>query len=205
MRMADAELIPFDFTDFADTIRTYTSNLQKLVKGQQDSIRERNREVNEGVFQALNDPAKPLKAPPVRTAPPFFNFAPLENAVELLSRSADSYADEVSQLRKQGAWPDVAAVERVNRLLMQSSLALTDPEGLPGRPWFKNQIYAPGAYTGYEAKPLPGVLEALDRKDWDLAQTQVPRAAAALVRESAAIDQATAALKDHSAQRAAQP
>ena len=83
---------------------------------------------------------------------------------------------------------------------MQSRLALTDPEGLPGRPWFKNQIYAPGAYTGYEAKPLPGVLEAMDRKEWDLAQSQVPRAAAALTREAGVIDQATAALTHTAAQ-----
>jgi N-acetylated-alpha-linked acidic dipeptidase len=79
---------------------------------------------------------------------------------------------------------------------MQAGPKLTDPDGLPDRPWFKNQVYAPGAYTGYEAKPLPGVLEAMDRKDWATAQAQVPRAAAALERESALIDELTAALRE---------
>jgi N-acetylated-alpha-linked acidic dipeptidase len=200
MRMADAELLPLDFTDFTDTVRTYISNLQKLVKNQQDLLRERNREVEEGTFKAVDDPTKPLKPPPVRTMPPFFNFAPLENAIEALNRSADAYAAQIAKLRNASAWPDSATLDRVNHLLMQSSLALTDPEGLPGRPWFKNQIYAPGAYTGYEAKPLPGVLEAMDRKEWDLAQSQVPRAAAALTREAGVIDQATAALTHTAAQ-----
>ena len=73
---------------------------------------------------------------------------------------------------------------------------LTDPGGLPGRPWFKNQIYAPGAYTGYAAKPLPGILEAMDRKNWKEAESQIPRAAAALERESKLIEAASAALED---------
>jgi N-acetylated-alpha-linked acidic dipeptidase len=83
---------------------------------------------------------------------------------------------------------------------MRSGPALTDPAGLPHRPWFRNQIYAPGAYTGYESKPIPGVLEAMDRKNWTEAESQIPPAAAALDRETKIIEAATAALERSKAQ-----
>jgi cyanophycinase len=92
--------------------------------------------------------------------------------------------------------PDQATLAHINHLLMQSGPKLTDPDGLPGRPWFKNQIYAPGAYTGYEAKPMAGVLEAMDQKDWATAESQIPRVAQAIQRETAVIDEATQALRD---------
>ena len=196
MRMADADMLPFDFTNFADTMHRYLGDLQKLLKAQQAEIAERDREISDGVFDAISDPAKPIQAPLALTIPPYFNFAPLENAADALSKSAEQYSKALAHFRAGGTLPDQASLTRINRLLMQAGPKLTDPDGLPDRPWFKNQVYAPGAYTGYEAKPLPGVLEAMDRKDWATAQAQVPRAAAALERESALIDELTAALHE---------
>jgi len=182
MRLADADLLPFDFTRFADTVKMYLGNLQKQLKKEQDEIRERNRELEEGVFSASSDPEKPLLSPPAYDIPPHFNFAPLENAIDALSASAERYAKAIAKVQANEVALSASSVERVNRLLMESGPALTDPTGLPGRPWFKNQIYAPGAYTGYEAKPLPGVLEAMDRKNWKEAESQIPREAEALDR-----------------------
>ncbi len=194
MRMADADMLPFDFTNFADTMHRYLGDLQKLLRAQQTDIAERDRQIDDGVFDAVSDPTKPIKAPPPLPVPPHFNFAPLENATDALSKSAEQYSKALAHLRAGGTLPDQAALTRINRLLMQAGPKLTDPAGLPDRPWFKNQVYAPGAYTGYESKPLPGVLEAMDRKDWTTAQAQVPRAAAALERECALIDELTALL-----------
>lgn len=198
MRLADAELLPFDFNGFADTVKLYLSNVQKLLKKQQDDIRERNREIEEGVFSASSDPRKPLLPPPMGEAPPHFNFAPLENAVDALTASADRFAKAISKAQSSGIALPPSIIVRVNRLLIQSGPMLTDPAGLPNRPWFKNQIYAPGAYTGYEAKPLPGVLEAMDRKNWKEAESQIPREAEALERETKVIDDAVAALQNAS-------
>ncbi|HEX3684070.1 MAG TPA: M28 family metallopeptidase [Bryobacteraceae bacterium] len=195
MRLADASLLPFDFTDFADTVKTYLSNVEELLKTQQDSIRERDRELEEGVYSANSDPRQPLLPPPALGIPPHFNFAPLENALDGLTRSADRYAKAIAKAKADGMELPPAVVARVNELLMRSGPALTDREGLPGRPWFRNQIYAPGAYTGYESKPLPGILEAMDRKNWAEAESQIPRAAAALDRETKIIDAASAALE----------
>ena len=84
MRLADAEVLPFDFVDFADTVQKYTKDLQKLLADKQDEIRERNQELDEGVFKATFDPRRPTVAPPREEIPPHLNFAPMQNAVESL-------------------------------------------------------------------------------------------------------------------------
>lgn len=195
MRMADADLLPFDFTGFADTVHTYLANVQNLLKKDQESTRERNRQIEDGVFTATSDPRHPLQTPPVEAAPPYFNFAPLQNATDALSTSAGRLSKALAKIELNGLELPRETLARLNKLLLESGPALTDPQGLPGRPWFKNMIYAPGAYTGYEAKPLPGVLEALDRKNWSEAESQIPREAEALKREAKLIDEMTATLQ----------
>lgn len=190
MRLADADLLPFDFVNFAETVKRFIADVKKLLDTQQAEARERVLQAGEGVYRAVSDPREPVAAPAQRPAPPYFNFAPLENAAEALTRSAERFEKLAARFRTGGLTLDNGTRVRLNRLLMESGPKLTDAAGLPGRPWFKNQIYAPGAYTGYESKPLPGVLEAMDRKDWGEAQSQVPRAAAALERETAAIEAA---------------
>lgn len=202
MRMADADLLPFDFTDFADTVHTYVANVQNLLKKDQESIHERNRQIDDGVFTAVSDPRHPLQTPPVEAAPPYFNFAPLQNATEALSTSAGRLSKALAKIESNGLELPQETVKRLNELLMASGPALTDPVGLPGRPWFKNMIYAPGAYTGYEAKPLPGVLEAMDRRNWSEAESQIPREAEALQRECKLIDEMAAALQPGGAESA---
>jgi N-acetylated-alpha-linked acidic dipeptidase len=195
MRLANADLLPFEFTDFADTVKQYVENVQRVLKTQRESIQEHDREIEEGMYSATSDPERPLLAPPKMDPPPHFNFAPLENALDALERSAERYAKALAKARADGMELPSPVVARVNDLLMKSGPALTDEAGLPARPWFKNQIYAPGAYTGYEAKPLPGVLEALDRKNWKESESQIPREAEALDRETKIIDAAAAALE----------
>jgi N-acetylated-alpha-linked acidic dipeptidase len=195
MRLADADLLPFDFTNFAGTVHEYLTDLQKLLKNDQDSIRERNRQIEEGVFTATSDPRRPLQPPSLEAIPPYFNFAPLENAADKLTVSAEHLSKALAKVESNGLALPTETLNRLNHLLMESGPALTDAAGLPGRPWFKNMIYAPGAYTGYEAKPLPGALEAMDRKNWVEAESQIPREAQALDRERRLIDEMTATLQ----------
>lgn len=124
-------------------------------------------------------------APPlVEEVPPYLNFAPLDNAIDVLVRSADRY-DKAVRNFKQGELSS-SALKGVNAKLIQSERKLTHPDGLPGRPWFKHLIYAPGFYTGYGVKTIPGVREAIEQKKWEEAEREITRVSNVL-REKAAL------------------
>ena len=87
-----------------------------------------------------------------------------------------------------------SSVAEVNVLLMQSEHKLTTPEGLPGRFWYKHELYAPGVYTGYAAKAIPAVREALEQKKWKQAEEATARVAKVLEDEAQLISDAAAKL-----------
>jgi len=196
MRLADADLLPLQFENAAETIRRYVKDLQKSLKSSQEEIRERNKQIEEGVYTAIADPQKTSVPPPVEAVPIFLNFAPLENALENLDRSAARYASALKKAQANGgAALANASLEKVNTLLIQTERHYTSPDGLPDRPWFRHQIYAPGAYTGYGAKPIAAVREAMDKKDWKLADAQIPRIGRILDDEAAAINDSAVELE----------
>ena len=189
MRLADADVLPFEFGDFADTVQMYLEELKAFAQKSQDDIRERNREIEEGVFQATNDPKRPLVPPSVEAVPPHLNFAPLENAVDALNRSAAEYHKAVEQVNAKGGAGSTSFAE-VNKLLMESERKLTNTEGLPNRAWFKHQLYAPGFYTGYAVKTVPAVREAIELKQWKQADAAIVVVAGVLEEEAALISSA---------------
>jgi N-acetylated-alpha-linked acidic dipeptidase len=196
MRLADAELLPFDFSSFADTVHKYADDLKKLLKTKQDEVRERNRQIEEGVFTATADPKKVFVPPPPEEVPPYINFAPLDNALDMLTRSAERYQKAWAKAHENGgAALANASFRAVNAKLIESERQLTSPEGLPGRPWFKHQIYAPGAYTGYGVKTIPGVREAIEQKKWKETDEQMTRVGKILEGEAALIDSAASELE----------
>jgi len=190
MRLADADLLPYDFTGFADTAAKYIDELEKLWKSKSDEIKERNQELEEGVYVAIADPKKTLVPPKAEEVPPFLNFAPLRNGLDKLRRSSEHYDKAVRQTAL-GA----KSLDAVNRKLTQAERALTLPDGLPGRPWFRHQIYAPGMYTGYGVKTIPGVREAIDQKNWKQADEQIVRAGQVLENEARVIEDIAAELE----------
>jgi len=191
MRLADADLLPFEFGNFAETVQTYLKELKALSQKMQDDIRERNREIEEGVFKATNDPKKPLTPPAVETVPPHLNFAPLENAADVLTRSAAEYRKAVGETNANGgAALAAASIAEVNKMLMDSERKLTNAAGLPNRPWFKHQLYAPGFYTGYAVKTMPAVREAIELKQWKQADEAIVVVARILQDEAALISSA---------------
>jgi N-acetylated-alpha-linked acidic dipeptidase len=195
MRLADAELLPFEFGDFADTVQTYVKELKALSQKMQDDIRERNREIEEGLFKATDDPRHPLVAPAPETVPPHLNFAPLENAAEELTRSAGEYRKAFEQVAANGgAGLASKSLADVNHLLIESERKLTTSAGLPNRPWFKHQLYAPGFYTGYAVKTVPAVREAIEQKEWKRADEAIVVVAGVLRDEAALISSAAAKL-----------
>jgi len=195
LRLADADILPFEFTDFADTMQSYVKELKTLLQQKQDEVRERNKEIEEGVFQAINDPRHPTVAPKTEEVAPFINFAPLDNVITELTKAAEAYKKAYDDAGPRGDLTKASAsAQELNQLLMESERRLTNPDGLPGRSWFKHEIYAPGQYTGYEAKTIPGVREALELKRWKEAEEQVGVAAKTLQREVALINEAAAKL-----------
>jgi N-acetylated-alpha-linked acidic dipeptidase len=191
LRLADAAFIPVDYAPQAEAIGKYEAELETLLKQKQDEYTERDLELKEGVFAATVDPREPLTAPPAEPVPPFMNFAPLKNAVGDLQKSASRYSGALAAYRDKGS-PVLAAaaLTTLNADLLVVSRAFLNAKGLPERPWFKNQIYAPGAYTGYGAKPIAAVREYMDQRQWTKAEAQVPQVAQAVTNAAAAIDKA---------------
>ncbi len=174
MRLADADLLPFEFNDFSDTIQTYIKELKALAQKSREDALERNRELEEGVFTATTDPKQPLAPPPAETVPTYLNFAPLDNAADVLSRSAAEYHKAYEHAIANGNTALASAsLTEVNALLIESERKLLTAEGLPNRPWFKHQIYAPGFYTGYAVKTIPAVRESIELKQWKQADEAV--------------------------------
>jgi N-acetylated-alpha-linked acidic dipeptidase len=129
--------------------------------------------------------------PPVEAVPPHLNFAPLENAIDALNRSAAEYRKAYEHANANGgaALASASAAE-VNNLLIESERKLTNSEGLPNRPWFKHQLYAPGFYTGYAVKTVPAVREAIELKQWKQADQAIVVVAGVLENEAALISSA---------------
>ncbi len=195
LRSADADVLPFAFEPFADTVATYVDELKKLVTDSREKTEATNKLVRSGAFEAAADPARTMVAPAIEEPAPRIDFTALDQATAKLKASAKIY-DEA--LAKAGTLSP-ARLKATNAILQTVDQALLDPDGLPGRPWFKNLAYAPGRLTGYGAKTLPGVREALEARRWTEAQTYVARTAKALNAYTAQIDRAAAALKGPSA------
>jgi N-acetylated-alpha-linked acidic dipeptidase len=191
MRLADADVIPYDFTDLAQTVGTYVTELKTLHKTMASNVVEHNREVADSGFFLTNDPRHPLALPKDEAAIPDLDFAPLDSASAALTRAAQRYQSAFTQSM------DGAATEsfiKLNTDLLQSERVLLSDAGLPNRPWFKHLLYAPGYYTGYGVKTIPGVREAIEQKEWPLATTEIGRVSAALNAEAALVDRAATEL-----------
>ncbi|MDZ7644523.1 MAG: transferrin receptor-like dimerization domain-containing protein [Woeseiaceae bacterium] len=186
LRLANAPLLPFEFEGFADNVATYVSELETLAESMRKSTAIRNEWLDQGLFELALDPTASL-GPPARQDPvPHFNFAPLKNALERLQKAAAGYS---------AALQDGAAPSRtINELLYTSERLLTRDEGLTGRPWYKHHVYAPGFYTGYGVKTLPGVREAIEQRAYDQVALQVEIAASVLERIAERIETLTGLL-----------
>ncbi|MFN7916288.1 MAG: M28 family metallopeptidase [Vicinamibacterales bacterium] len=190
IRLADADVLPFEFTNLADTTQGYLREVQGLLRQRQDEVRERNRQIADGVFAAVNDPKEPRPIPAVEDVPLALNFAPLENAANALTRAADRYKAAAAK-----AGTDAALLKTVNARLIQSERQFIDEGGLPRRPWYRHLLYAPGFYTGYGVKTMPGVREGIEQKRYAEAEKEAARLAAAIDRLTALVNDAAGMLE----------
>lgn len=185
MRLADADVIPYQFGDMAETVHGYVGEVKKLATTMRTQAKEQNEEIRDGAYKAMADPKLPLMVPPkAEVVPPYLNFSSLDEASDDLTGAASAYDKALTA--SKGVAP-----AGLDEQLMESERVLLDPEGLPNRPWFKNMVYAPGFFTGYGVKTLPAAREAIEQKQWNEADHEIERTAAALEREAAAIKKAT--------------
>jgi len=195
MRLADAEVVPYEFTAFATTVGRYGKEVEKLLQDAQEETAERNRQLDDGLFAATADPRERSVPPPREDPPPHLDFAPLQNSIDAVTRAADRYETAFTHAQATGtafAQPPVAAL---NATLIRTERALLVSEGLPRRPWFHHAIYAPGFYTGYGVKTLPGVREAIEQRNWKEADSQITLAAGVLSAAAEVLDRAAAQLE----------
>jgi N-acetylated-alpha-linked acidic dipeptidase len=186
LRLADAETLPFDFTNFADTISQYVGEVTRLADTMRDDTRTSNQFISSGMLKAVQDPTKTFVVPAVRDDVPYLNFAPLQNALAKLNKSA-------ARFKKASAGRSLSKnqQEELDAILFKSERALTDPSGLPRRNWFRHQIYAPGFYTGYGVKTLPGIREAIEQQNWKEAAEEIEVVSKTIDGFAAQIDKAT--------------
>ncbi len=154
MRLADAQVLPLEYGDFADTISRYDRQLHTLAR----------RQGNAG-----------------------FSLSELDLAAARARRAAAAYDRAYRRAAGGGALfrQSSAALGRLDAGLAKTEQALLNPAGLPRRPWYRHTIYAPGYYTGYGVKTMPGIREALEQKNYAEAAFQERKIVAALNRWAA--------------------
>jgi N-acetylated-alpha-linked acidic dipeptidase len=194
VRLADSDVLPFEFTGLANTVEKYVKELTELLTRKRDEVRERNRQIEDGVFAAVADPRRRLVAPKAEPMPPAINVAPLENAATRLTDSARRY--ERARTAAGGALTrNVTALRSLNAKLRQAEPQLVDAAGLPNRAWYRHLLYAPGFYTGYSVKTVPGVREGIEQARYGEAETEIVRVSQALIRLATLIDSASTDLE----------
>jgi N-acetylated-alpha-linked acidic dipeptidase len=195
LRVADAAVLPLQFTGFADTIATYVEELHKLTEGKRKSNEELDTLLDQNVFTLASDPTRAVLPPAREPKVPYLDFAPLDNAVPRLKASAKAYDALYAKLQAGEIKLSPAQLGELNALLQGMEQSLTQARGLPGREWFKHLIYAPGMLTGYGVKTLPGVRESIEADKWDVANEYSGATAAVLNAYCTRIDKATELLK----------
>jgi N-acetylated-alpha-linked acidic dipeptidase len=193
LRLSEADILPFRFMNMAENIGTFIESNKKLAKTVAEKTKRRNRLLNEKAFTISANPKKTYLPPKRLDDVPEFDFTPLEAAHQRLKTSAMNYEKALSSMKKGSMSAEIKI--QVNRLLKDVEQAMTREEGLPRRNWFRNMIYAPGFYTGYGVKTLPGIREGLEERKWDETHLFIGEVTKALDRASAKINAATDILK----------
>ena len=189
LRLADTDLPVQRYGDFASTVATYLEEVKKLDGAKRDEAKSQARLLAAGAYALAADPTKPHVNPTPLAQSPALDFAALETAVSKLKTSASAFDTALAAKGESLSKAQRAKLDGVIRPLDQSLLR---PEGLPGRPWYMNMVYAPGRFTGYGAKTLPGVREAIEERRFTDAQTYVGLTSQALSAYAAELDKATA-------------
>ena len=187
LRLASADVLPFEFSNFAETIDQYSSDVMQLLQNMREETRTFNSAISSGRWALVQDPTEKLVEPKAKGLVPYLNFAPLQNAIGKLQASSAAY-----QKAANSAPGARVRQQTLDQILFRAERSLTRAEGLPRRDWFRHHIYAPGFYTGYGVKTLPGIREAIEQRDWRDANEEIVITAGVIERFANEIDKAAA-------------
>ena len=190
LRFADAASLPFDFRNLQTTISKYAIEVMALADEMRENTSVENQLIKEKYYTMADKVNDPLLPPVAKDEVPFLNFSALQNALDVLAKATGALntiivADTLTALKKN----------ELNIQLYKAEQTLLTKDGLPRRGWYKHAIYAPGFFTGYGVKTLPGVREAIEQRNWKEAQEQIEIAAAAVINLSVYLDAAARAAK----------
>jgi N-acetylated-alpha-linked acidic dipeptidase len=176
LRMADAPLLPFDFRAFYRTVNGYVNELIGMQAQMRETTELTNRLIRDKDYAEAGDPTKPLLPPKALEEVPYLDFSPLQNALSALEKSTNQLAETLA------GKPSGEKEDAINRALYRAEQQLLSDNGLPRRSWYRHAIYAPGYYTGYGVKTMPGIREAIEQRNWKEAQEQIGIDASVLKR-----------------------
>jgi len=189
LRLSESDILPFRFTNMVDNIATFIESNKKLAEDVTKKTDERNNLLDLKAFTIAGNPKKTYLPPQRLDEVPSFDFSSLDAAFVRLNASAWNYEKALSKLQKGSL--SAAKKSEINNILKNVDQAMVSDGGLPRRDWFKNMIYAPGFYTGYGVKTLPGIREGLEQRNWNEVDTYIQEVAKALDRAAAKINMAS--------------
>jgi N-acetylated-alpha-linked acidic dipeptidase len=169
MRLANADVLPVDFTSFQKTVNDYVTELKTLLDNTRSETELENKIINDKLYDLAKDPTKSMQSPKPKEAVPFLNFSDLENSMAQLKTNAE----EFQKIYNNGLQLTPEKQKELNAILYKVERSLLNDNGLPRRPWYKHEIYAPGYYTGYGVKTLPAIREAIEQRNWKEAQVGI--------------------------------
>lgn len=167
LRLTNSDVLPFEFQQWHSTVLGYLAELIKLTEDMRAEVEKHNMMVDKNVFELSADPKKTFVKPVRKELIPFLDFTPLQNQLVAINATIALFSSADMNTISQ------AKMTLLNEKLLFTEHALTNETGLPRRPWYKHQIYAPGFYTGYGVKTLPGVREAIEQENWEEAKAQI--------------------------------
>ena len=185
LRLANAHILPFEFTHFTSVVKKYANEVINLAGSLREDANRHNMLINNGTYALASNPKNNLKVPEKKASVPYFNFAPLDNALIILTAQSDNFTKTVNNRSLS-----YHSRRNLNTILRNMERALTREHGLPKRPWYKHHIYAPGFYTGYGVKTLPGVREAIEQSEFEQVQAQIDILASVINKFSSKIKEA---------------
>jgi len=197
LRLADADVLPFEFNTLYKTINDYVGEVKKLLDDERAETEVQNKLIREKLFDMAKDPKKVSVTPELKEDVPYLNFSSLENAMVQLKEKAEDF----QKIYNNGLQMTVADQNALNDILYKAERSLIDPNGLPRRPWYKHEIYAPGYYTGYGVKTLPGIREAIEQRNWKEAQENTDIVAKAITTYNTQVEQAINVVKKNTVEK----
>lgn len=191
LRLANADVLPIDFNSFYKTVNDYVGELKTLLDNTRVETEQENKMIADKLFDLAKDPKKSIQSPKPKDAVPYLNFSDLENKMAELKTSAE----EFQKVYANGTQLSPDKQKELNEILFKVERSLINDKGLPRRSWYKHQIYAPGFYTGYGVKTLPGIREGIEERNWKEAQENIQVVSKTMEAYTEQVKQATNIVK----------